>query len=222
MKAGDVSLARRATGTFATSASPRTPHRAAALGCPISTSLTTYCVCLELRPLPSTGVTRLRQYYGRLRHPMTPGLSVTGHQLVVPDHTRGVPVLRAHSLCTCCRHYPGAATGGTTSLIRPVISAFPERVVGSACASPFRGLLSLHSRYGPLTRAATISWHAYPKASDISSPPCLLRCFRLERFPGGPRTHWKASPFHGARPMRSTDNSDPAARRRRVAEHATH
>jgi hypothetical protein len=43
--------------------------------------------------------------------------------------------LRALSLCACCRHYPGAATGGTASLIQPVISAFPERVVGSACAS---------------------------------------------------------------------------------------
>jgi hypothetical protein len=42
--------------------------------------------------------------------------------------------LRALSLCTCCRHYPGTATGGTALLIRPVMSAFPERVVGSACA----------------------------------------------------------------------------------------
>jgi hypothetical protein len=48
--------------------------------------------------------------------------------------------LRALSLCTCCRHYPGTATGGTASLIRPVISAFPERVVGSACASTFSRL----------------------------------------------------------------------------------
>src|SRR6476659_7176021 len=29
------------------------------IGCPISRSFTTYCVCLELRSLPSTGVTRL-------------------------------------------------------------------------------------------------------------------------------------------------------------------
>jgi hypothetical protein len=54
--------------------------------------------------------------------------------LVVPDHTKGLPVLRALSLCTCCRHYPGTATGGTAVLIRPVMSAFPERVAGSACA----------------------------------------------------------------------------------------
>mgnify|MGYP003471051860 CR=1 FL=1 len=49
-------------------------------------------------------------------------------------------MLRALSLCTCCRHYPGTATGGTTLLIRPVMSAFPERVAGSACASSFSRL----------------------------------------------------------------------------------
>ena len=49
-------------------------------------------------------------------------------------------MLRALSLCACCRHYPGTATGGTTLLIRPVMSAFPERVAGSACASSFSRL----------------------------------------------------------------------------------
>jgi hypothetical protein len=48
--------------------------------------------------------------------------------------------LRALSLCTCCRHYPGTATGGTALLIRSVMSAFPERVIGSACASSFSRL----------------------------------------------------------------------------------
>ena len=80
-------------------------------GCPISRSLTTYCVCLELRSLPSTGITRLPQYYEPLRHPRAPGLSLTGFQLVIADHASGFPVLRALSLCTCCRHYPGAAAG---------------------------------------------------------------------------------------------------------------
>ena len=48
--------------------------------------------------------------------------------------------MRALSLCTCCRHYPGTATGGTALLVRPVMSAFPERVAGSACASSFSRL----------------------------------------------------------------------------------
>src|SRR5712672_3713571 len=38
------------------------------IGFPISRSFTTYCVCLELRSLPSTGVTRLPRYYEPLRH----------------------------------------------------------------------------------------------------------------------------------------------------------
>src|SRR6516164_5921132 len=102
-------------------------------------SFPTSCVCLELRPLPSTGVTQLQRYYEPLRHPKAPGLSLAGFQLVIADHAMGLP-LRSLSLCTCCRHYPGAAAGRISSLIPPAVSAFPERVVGSACASSFSRL----------------------------------------------------------------------------------
>src|SRR5258706_10226391 len=44
-------------------------HLSELIGFPISRSFTTYCVCLELRSLPSTGVTRLQRYYEPLRHP---------------------------------------------------------------------------------------------------------------------------------------------------------
>ena len=115
-------------------------HSSELIGCPISRSFTTYCVCLELRSLPSTGITRLQRYYEPLRHPRAPGLSLTGFRLVIADHALGLPVFRALSLCTCCRHYPGAAAGRTASLIHPAVSAFPERVVGSACALSFSRL----------------------------------------------------------------------------------
>src|SRR5580658_5587972 len=52
----------------------------------------------------------------------------------------GLPVLRALSLCTCCRHYPGAATGRRLRSSRPAVSTFPENVVGSACTSSFSRL----------------------------------------------------------------------------------
>src|SRR5580658_4881617 len=52
----------------------------------------------------------------------------------------GLPVLRALSLCTCCRHYPGAATGRRLRSSRPAVTAFPENVVGSACTSSFSRL----------------------------------------------------------------------------------
>jgi hypothetical protein len=90
-------------------------------------SFTTYCVCLELRSLPSTGITRLQRYYEPLRHPKAPGLSLTGFRLVLADHTLGLPVLRALSLCTCCRHYPGAASGCTASLTSPSRISLPRK-----------------------------------------------------------------------------------------------
>src|SRR5712671_3355125 len=83
-------------------------HLLELIGCPISRSFTTYFVCLELRSLPSTGITRLQRYYEPLRHPKAPGLSLTGLRLVVADRALGLPVFRALSLCTCCRHYPPA------------------------------------------------------------------------------------------------------------------
>src|SRR3989440_5568694 len=74
------------------------------------------------------------------RLPRAPSLSLTGVRLVIPDHALGSPVLRSLSLCTCCHHYPGSAAGRTASLIHPAVSAFPERVTGSACASAFSRL----------------------------------------------------------------------------------
>src|SRR3982075_3039839 len=94
---------------------------------PISRSFTTYCVCLELRSLPSTGVTRLQRYYEPLRHPKAPSLSLAGFRLVIADHAMGLPVLRTLSLCTCCRHYPGAAAGRTLRSASPSRISLPRK-----------------------------------------------------------------------------------------------
>jgi hypothetical protein len=45
--------------------------------------------CLQPGSLPSIGVTRLPRYYGPLRHPAWPGLSLTGFRLATPVATRG-------------------------------------------------------------------------------------------------------------------------------------
>src|SRR5882757_3052608 len=115
-------------------------HLSELLGFPISRSFTTYCVCLELRSLPSTGVTRLQRYYEPLRHPRAPSLSLTGLRLVIADHALGLPVFRALSLCTCRRQYPGVAAGRNIRSTRPAISAFPDMAVGSAYTSSFSRL----------------------------------------------------------------------------------
>ena len=75
------------------------------LGCPISRSLTTSRVGLELRPLPSTGITRLLRYYGPLRHPSAPSLSLAGVRLIIPDPHWGFP---------CCARCPCVHAAATT------------------------------------------------------------------------------------------------------------
>ena len=147
-------------------------HLLELIGCPISGSVTTYCVCLELRSLPSTGITRLPRYYEPLRHPRAPGLSLTGLRLVIADHALGFPVLRSLSLCTCCRHYPGTATGDIASLISPQ-SCQPSLIwpSGRPVHRPFRGLLGVHSRYGLTLALSPYIVTSYPKASATSLPP---------------------------------------------------
>ena len=173
------------------------------LGCPISRPLAACCVCLEPRPLPSTGITRLQRYCEPLRHPSAPGLSLAGVRLIIPDHAQGLPVLRALSLCTCCRHYPGAAAGRTPRSSHPAVSAFPERVVGSACTSSFSRLARRSLALRPAHSRGHQFVTRYPKASDISSPPCLLRL-----LPAGAVAGWGLHPLESAALSRRTPIAD--------------
>lgn len=168
-------------------------------------SLTTCCVCLELRLLPSTGVTRLHRYYEPLRHPKAPGPSLAGVRLVIADHALGFPVLRAPPLCTCCRHYPGAATGISLCSITQSYQPSPIWQSGRPAHRPFRGLLGVHSRYGLHTRAVTVCRDTLDRR--LQPFRCLhgcSGCFRLEQLPGGACTHWKSAAFSRRTPEADT------------------
>ena len=133
-------------------------HFSELIGCPISRSVTTYCVCPELRPLPSTGITRLQRYYEPLRHPRAPGLSLAGFRLVVaPTTPWGFP---------CCVRFPCVHAAATTPaqrlgvLLRSFTQPYqpsPKGSSGRPAHCPFRGLLGVHSRCGLHTRAVTNS-----------------------------------------------------------------
>jgi hypothetical protein len=115
--------------------------------------------------LPST-------QYGPLRHPIAPHPTVTGPRLAVTtDHAIGLPVLRALSLCTCCCHYPGAAPRRRLRSSHPDVSAFPERVVGSACTTTFSRLARHSLALRPAHSRCHLFVTRFPKASAISSPP---------------------------------------------------
>ena len=84
------------------------------------------------------------------------------------------------------------------------VVTFPGMAAGSACASTFSRLarrsLALrpaHSRGHQFVARFTRRLRTFRLLHARSG------CFRLERLPGGPRTHWKAPPLHGAHPLRA-------------------
>src|SRR6516165_9385946 len=111
----------------------------------------------------------------------------------------GLPVLRALSLCTCCRQYPGAAAGRNPRSSHPAVAAFPDTAVGSACTSTFSRLawrsLTLppaHSRGHQLVTAIR-RLQPFRYLHDCSD------CFRLERIAG-----WDLHPLESAALSRRT------------------
>jgi hypothetical protein len=119
--------------------------------------------------------------------------------------------LRTLSLCTCCRHYPGAVSGRTVSLIHPAVSAFPERVVGSACALSFSRLARRSLTLRPAHSRCHQFVTRYPKASASSLPPWLLRLLPAGAFAG-----WALHPLESAALSRRTPFAEV---RLRVLDH---
>ena len=103
---------------------------------------------LDVRPLPSTGVTRLQRYYEPVRHPTRPGLSLAGVRVGLLSHRWGFP---------CCVRSPCADMPSPLprrdrqlgSGCSPVCDdgGLPQMSAGSAPASTFsrpaRRLLTL-------------------------------------------------------------------------------
>src|SRR6516164_2884469 len=108
-------------------------------------------------------------------------------------------MLRLHAAATS----PVQQMGVLVAQNHPSVSAFPDSTIGSACTSSF----SRFARRSLALRPAHSRSHLgdrYPRASDISSPPCLPRLLpaganrRVGLAPTG-----KAPPCHGARGNRS-------------------
>jgi len=141
---------------------------------PIPRSFVASCVSFQLRPLPSTGVTRLRRYYEPLRHPIRPGLPLTSCQLIVCAITAGTSRV-AHG--PHCVHAIANTPAGRMELVRSYNSirfGLPTKPgrVGScitlfeAC-SAFTHVTACMLAWSPLRPSA-------PEASAVSLPPLLL------------------------------------------------
>ena len=162
-------------------------------------SCTASCAGLELRSLPSTGITRLRRYYGPLRHPARPdsdprGPSVGGHAPPPCGASRVALDLHVHA---CRRHYHGGAGGHVART--PIGVSLPSVPKVGLRISIFRGLLSVHSRYGLHARQVAMR-PSTSEASAASLPPRLLRLLLAGATVARRESHpLKTDAFHGAR-----------------------
>jgi hypothetical protein len=154
------------------------------IGCPISMSFTT----------------GFSGYYEPLRHPGAPSLSLAGVQFVVADHALGLPMFRALSLCTCCRHYPGAATGRIASLTPPSRISLPRygswvglRIVLFEACSAFTRVTACTLALSPYFVTAIRRLQLFRYLHSCSG------CFRLGRCRVGLAPTGKRRLFHGAR-----------------------
>jgi hypothetical protein len=128
-------------------------------------------VDLELRSLPSAGITRFPRYYGPLRLPWRPGLSLAGVRLAHAATAGGLP---------CCAGSPCADMPSPlprwdrrcASLVRHR----RQRPSPSPCQvgshiEPFRGLLGVHVSYGLPARGVALRPFASEASAVLLPPP---------------------------------------------------
>ena len=101
---------------------------------------------------------------------------------------------------------PGAADGRTRrSKITHPYQPSPIPLSGRPAHRPFRGLLGVHSRCGLHTRAVTKFVTVTRRLQTFRRLHVCSGCFRLERSPGGPCTHWKSAALSRRTPIAVID-----------------
>src|SRR5437773_1295282 len=156
-------------------------------------------VDLELRLLPSAGVTRLPRYYEPLRHPTRPGLSLAGVRSEVATLRRvGLPVFRHVPLPACRRQYPGGFVGAIAHHPQRLRPSPSESWVGSRVG--FFGACSAFTRVTACMLAGSPCGDPFHRRLRRARRlPRRFDCFRPERqLPGGTFTRWVRASFHGA------------------------
>jgi hypothetical protein len=151
--------------------------------------LTFFVRAPEVRVLPSTGVTRLQQYYGPVRLPFRPPPFATSRPLPSPKRVSPVACI---TFPPCRAHYPGGPDGCTRRLL-PHLCGLPRIAGGSASASSLSrpaqasltlrpaGLLDRPRR--PLSRGFSVtsypatllvSYQTYRQLSGWLLPPLVI------------------------------------------------
>jgi len=148
---------------------------------PFSLSVVASCVRLQLRPLPSIGVTRLRRYYEPLRHPSQPGLSLASCQLIPTAITAGTSRVAHGPLCL---HAVANTPAGRMEFVRSYHSirfGLPRNRGGSAPAlvfsRPAQRLLTLRPACSPSRLCDPL----HRRLQQLRCLRCCFDCYRVER-----------------------------------------
>ncbi len=156
----------------------------------------------KVRVLPSTGVTRLRRYYDPVRLPFGPMPCSTVEAATLVQN--GSPLLARSPVSTCRAHYPGGPIQVHPSAASPDRAAFPVLRVGRRPQLPFRGLLGLHTRYGPsICSAAKSGVRLRAPTRTVTRPSRLIATGPTDHCPGGTSTRKVIAPFRAHRRARS-------------------
>jgi hypothetical protein len=170
---------------------------------PFSLSVVASCVRLQLKPLPSTGVTRLLRYYEPLRHPIRPGLSLTSCQLIQTAITVGTSRVASDPLCLHAVANTPAGPMETDSLVPSHrLRPSPNRWRVGPCITLFEACSAFtHVTACLLTESPMRP--STPKASAASLPPPLLRLLPggANQFPGGISLPLRISAFSRRTPV---------------------
>ena len=144
-------------------------------------------------------ITRLPRYYGPLRHPTRPGLSLTSCQLILIMITAGASRIASGLLCP---HAIAITPAGPMELVRSslsIVNGLPCEKVRSAPAivvsGPAQRSLMLWPASSP-SRLATL----YIESSDsfVASAAVSIATGWSEPVPGRELHPLKSSAFHGA------------------------
>jgi hypothetical protein len=154
------------------------------------------CVRLYLKPLPSTGITRLHQYYEPLRHPTRPGPSLTSDRLIPTAITAGASRVASGLLCL---HAIAIIPAGPMELVRSsvsIVSGLPCEKVRSAPAIIVSGPAQRSLTLWPTcsrSRLATLSIES--SDSFVSSAAVSIATGWSEPVPGRELHPLKSSAF---------------------------
>ena len=142
----------------------------------------------EVRVLPSTGIARLQQYYNPVRLPPVPRPEAALRPL--PSPQMGLPRYPHHLSGVPCPLPRRIKTGACVDCF-PAHAAFPVMPAGRHPHLYFRGLLRLHSRYGP-SDCSTAQGGLCHEASiqPVTQPNRSSATRAIDNSLGGSSLHW--------------------------------